>query len=68
MKPEFAEAIQQIADEAEAGTLLSVAWIAQREGVKRRFGHIGYSDGREVLTDSLINLRGGIEPKPQELN
>ena len=53
----WADMLKTLLEAAEADTLLSVAWITDKGGRNRRFGHVGYADGRELLTDSLIALR-----------
>ncbi len=67
MTEAWADLIKTLTEEAENGALLSVAWITDKGGRNRRFGHVGYADGRELLTDSLITLR---QPKAldRELN
>lgn len=69
MSDEFDEALEQIAKAAQAGDLVSVAWLSRKDGATYRFGHWGYAQARETLTDTLNNLRAGASPEsPSQVN
>ena len=66
---EFDDAIEEIRAAAEAGTLVTVAWMHQQDNGNYRFGHKGYAEAREMLTPTLNNIRDGESPEsPKQVN
>ena len=63
---EFDDVLDELRQAAEAGTLVTVAWMVELDNGNHRFGHKGYPECRKLMTQTLNNL--DTEPESKSLN